>query len=306
MDLSHVNSTRDSNQVTRAYLDSLLVEPRYLDSGVPDLGMTLYGRHFSSPVMIAAFSHLGNTHPGGMAEMARGAQAADICNWAGMGSREELADILSTGAGTIKIVKPYADRERVFGMLRAAEELGALAVGMDIDHSFDHRGQPDCVLGDVMKPVSREELRDFVQATKLPFVVKGVLSVQDAVKCAEAGVSGILLSHHHGIMPYAVPPLMALPRIRAAVGTQMDIFVDCSIDTGADVFKCLALGAKAVCVGRSILPSLHDKGAEGVREYVAHMNDDLRAMMARTASPSLERIPGDVLWDSATGKQLFR
>lgn len=304
MDLSKVSSTRDSNQVTRAYLDSLLVEPRYLDSGVPDLGIDLYGRHFSSPVMIAAFSHLGKTHPGGMAEMARGAQLADICNWAGMGSQEELTDILATGAGTIKIVKPYADRERVLNMLRFAEQSGALAVGMDIDHSFDGRGNPDNVLGDVMAPVSTAELKDFVQATKLPFIVKGVLSVHDAERCAQAGVKGLLLSHHHGIMQYAVPPLMALPRIKAAVGSGIDLFVDCGIDTGADVFKCLALGAKAICVGRVILPSLRDKGAEGVKEYVDQMNDELRAMMARTASLRTDCIPADVLWNSATGRQL--
>lgn len=304
MDVSKVTNLRDANQLTRAYLDSILVEPRYLDSCVPDLSMELYGRRFSSPVMICAFSHLGNQHPGGMAEMARGAKAADICNWAGMGSEEELAEILATGAGTIKIVKPYADRERVFSMLRYAEASGALAVGMDIDHSFDHRGQHDVVLGEQMSPVSTEELRSFVQATRLPFIVKGVLSVHDAVKCAEAGVSGILVSHHHGMLPYAVPPLMALPRIKAAIGNSMDIFVDCSIDTGADTFKCLAMGAKAVCVGRCVLPIFQEKGAEGVKQYIDRMNDELRGMMARTASPSLDRIARDVLWDSATGKQL--
>lgn len=306
MDVSKVTSMRDSTQLTRAYYDSLLVEPRYLDSGVPDLSMELYGQRFASPVMIAAFSHLSGTHPGGMPEMARGAAQAGICNWAGMGDEAEFESIMATGAQTIKIVKPYADREKVFRRLRHAAEHGALAVGMDIDHSFDYRGYPDNVIGELMAPVSTKELRSFVQATDKPFIVKGVLSVQDAVKCAEAGVRGILISHHHGIMPCAVPPLMALPRIRAAVGNAMDIFVDCAIENGEDVFKCLALGAKAVCVGRAILPALHDKGADGVKAYVDGMNDQLRAMMARTASPSLEKIPGDVLWDSATGRQIIR
>lgn len=305
MDLSKVTNMRDANQLTRAYLDSILVEPRYLDSCAPDISMELYGEKFASPITICAFSHLNAWHPGGMVEMARGAKLAGIANFAGMGSEEELACIIGTGAKTIKIVKPYADREKVFSMLRFAEANGALAVGMDIDHSFDHRGNTDNVLGMEMKPVSTEELKSFVNATKLPFIVKGVLSVHDAEKCAEAGVSGILLSHHHGIMPYAVPPLMALPRIKAAIGSSMDIFVDCSIDTGADAFKCLALGAKAVCVGRSIQHAFKEKGAEGVNEYVGHMNDELRAMMARTASPSLNRIARDVLWDSATGKQLI-
>jgi len=305
MDLSKVTNPKDSNQITRAYLDSILVEPRYLDSRVPDISMELYGRSFSSPITICAFSHLSAWHPGGMVEMAKGAKLAGIANFAGMGSEDELKDIIATGAATIKIVKPYADREKVFSMLRHAESIGALAVGMDIDHSFDSHGRADNVLGMQMQPVSTEELNGFVNATKLPFIVKGVLSVQDAVKCAEAGVSGILLSHHHGIMPYAVPPLMALPRIKAAICNSMDIFVDCSINTGIDAFKCLAMGAKAVCVGRSIQDAFKQKGAEGVNEYIANMNDELRAMMARTASPSLDCIPRDVLWDSQTGKQLF-
>lgn len=300
MDLSKITNFRDSNQITRAYFDSILVEARYLDSCMPDLSMTLFEKTFASPIMIAAFSHLSGTHPGGMVEMAKGAKLAGILNWAGMGDEDEFTRIRETGAETIKIVKPYQDREKVFRYLKHAEKEGALAVGMDIDHSFDHRGYNDVCLGMEMKPVTREELASFVKATDLPFVVKGVLSVQDAVKCKEAGVSGILLSHHHGIQSYAVPPLAMLPRIKKAIGNSMEIFVDCSIDTGADAFKCLALGAKAVCVGRAILPSLHDEGAEGVKKYVDRMTDDLRALMARTASRTLSEIPTDVLYDAST------
>ncbi|MDD2647873.1 MAG: alpha-hydroxy acid oxidase [Eubacteriales bacterium] len=295
---------RDANQLTRAYMDSILVEPRYLGSCTPDISMELFGKRFSSPIMIAAFSHLSGTHTGGMPEMARGAKLAGICNWAGMGDEKELSDILATGAETIKIVKPYANREAVFDMLEFAKRSGALAVGMDIDHSFDVRGKPDVVLGLEMKPVSEEELADFVRATDLPFIVKGVLSEADAEKCARAGVRGILLSHHHGIMPYAIPPLMALPKIRAAIGNQMEIYVDCGIETGCDAFKALAMGAKAVCVGRSILPSLKENGAQGVKEYVDNMADELRGMMARTASRDLAHIAGDLLWDASTGKKI--
>ena len=294
-----MENCRDANAFTRTYLDSLLITPQYLDSVTPDLSMELYGRRFASPIMICAFSHLSGQHPGGMVEMARGAAMADICNFAGMGDTDELAGILSTGAGTVKIVKPYADREKVFSMLRWAEAHGALAVGMDIDHSFGHDGYPDVVCGLEMAPVSLAELKRFVQATRLPFVVKGVLSVQDAEKCAEAGVSGIVLSHHHGIMPYAVPPLMLLPKLREAVGDRMDLFVDCGMDTGADVFKALALGAKAVCLGRCVLPAFHEEGAKGVADYVNNMQNELRAMMARTCSPDTAHIARGVIWNTA-------
>ena len=304
MDFSKVTQSTDSALITRAYLDQILVEPRYLDSCVPDIRMELYGKTFSSPVMIAAFSHLSGTHPGGMPEMACGAAAAGCCNWAGMGSREELTDILSTGASTVKIIKPYADRKRVFDMIAFACQSGCLAVGMDIDHSFGGDGLPDNVLGDAMKPVSQAELKDFIAAADRPFIVKGVLSVPDAEKCAEAGAKGLLISHHHGIMPCAVPPLMILKDIRRAVGEDLDLFIDGSIQSGIDAFKCLAMGAKAVCVGRAILDRFRASGSEGVCEYLTGMKSELRAMMARTGSPDLNRIAKDVLWDGASGTRI--
>lgn len=301
MDLSHVKNAHDANELTRAYLDSLLVEARYLDGASPDTRLTLYGKTFETPIMIAAFSHLDNVRENGMALMAQGAKDAGACNWAGMGEESELEGILATGAQTVKIVKPYADRSLVFHRLEHAYRAGALAVGMDIDHSFGPTGQPDRI-GDLeMAPVSLEELKAFVKATPLPFVVKGVLSVQDALKCAQAGVSGILLSHHHGILPCAVPPLMALPAIRKAVGDRLDLFVDCSIDSGIDAFKALALGARAVCVGRAILPALERDGAAGVTAFLKQATGELAGMMAKTGCTDLGHIGRGLLWDASRG-----
>lgn len=304
MDFSKIKNAYDSTEITRAYFDQLLVESRYLDSRTPDLSMELYGEAFSSPIMIAAFSHLSKTHPGGMVEMAKGAYECGICNWAGMGSPEELSSILGTGAKTVKIIKPYADRKRVFDMIDFACKSGCLAVGIDIDHSFGGNGFPDVVLGEEMMPVSAEELGEFIAASDKPFIIKGVLSVTDAEKCVKAGAKGLLVSHHHGIMQYAVPPLMALPEIKKAVGNDIPLFVDCAVDTGADAFKCLAMGTKAVCVGRAVLESFRSEGADGVKKYVEQMNKGLRAMMARTCSTDLEHIAKGVLWDGSTGKRI--
>ncbi len=285
----------DANEWTRAYLDSILVEMRLLDSCVPDTSCTIFGRKFATPVMTAAFSHLDRMHKGGMVTMAQGAAEAHALNWAGMGSAEELEGILGACPETIKIIKPYMDRDLVREKLQHAYKAGAIAVGMDIDHSFNRKGQHDVVLGMEMAPVSLDELKSFAAETPLPFVVKGVLSVQDALKCREAGVSGILVSHHHGMIPYGVPPLMILPEIANAVGADMDIFVDCHIDTGADTFKALALGAKAVCVGRAALDDFSKTGAEGVRAYIDAMTDGLREMMAKTGAVDLASIDPGVL-----------
>ena len=95
-------------------------------------------------------------------------------------------------AKTVRIIKPHADNKDVIWRIEHANQHGAFAVGMDIDHAFSHDGKYDVCRDLPMKPKSTEELKMFVQASKVPFIVKGVLSVQDAVKCAEAGVGGIV------------------------------------------------------------------------------------------------------------------
>ncbi len=169
-----------------------------------------------------------------------------------------------------------------------AEEAGAFGVGMDIDHIFGEGGCDVCV-GEEMAPQTEEMLASYVGSTKLPFIVKGVLSPEDAVKCADIGARGIIVSHHHGRMPCAVPPMMILPEIREALaGRDMTIIVDCGIASGADVYKALALGADAAAVGRSMLPSLEKEGTEGVKQFISKVGRELRYIMSFTGfrSPS--------------------
>lgn len=286
----------DSDQITRDYLDSLLLEMRHLDGCIPDTTFELYGEQFRTPIMMAALSHLNNIHEDGMVEMARGAALAGAVNWAGMGEKDELERITATGAKTIKIIKPYADNDLILERIAHAGECGVLAVGMDIDHAFNGKGEYDKVLGYDMAPKSQEEIRRFVESTSLPFVVKGVLSRQDAYKCLQAGVKGIVISHHHGIMDYALPPLRILPEIAKVINGQIPIFVDCGIISGMDAFKALALGAKAVSAGRVIMPPLKEKGALGVKEQICQMNEELKGVMARTGSPDLKHIDPSVIW----------
>lgn len=286
----------DSNQITREYFDSLLVEMRHLDGALPETGLELFGEQFSTPVMTAALSHLGNVCENGMVQMAEGARLAGAVSWAGMGDEKELEDITATGARTIKIIKPYVDNDYILKRIAHAEKCGVMAVGMDIDHAFSGKGKYDVVLGMEMRPKSLEEMKEFVKATKLPFVVKGVLSVKDAEKCLEAGVKGIVVSHHHGIIDYAVPPLMILPEIVRVVQKQIPVFVDCGIESGSDVFKALALGADAVCVGRALMGSLQVNGAEGVQEKIASLTEELAGIMARTGASDLSQIDPSVIW----------
>jgi isopentenyl diphosphate isomerase/L-lactate dehydrogenase-like FMN-dependent dehydrogenase len=288
----------DSNRITREYFESLLIEMRHIGAIIPDTRLHLYGEEFSTPVMTSAFSHLDRFREDGMVVMAEGAKAAGAVMWAGWGSDTELERITATGAKTIKIIKPKADNGLILHRIAHAEACGCIAVGMDVDHSFNKKGEYDNIRGTQMAGKTLDEIRQFAGATKLPFIIKGVLSVQDALKCLDAGVRGIVLSHHHGIMDYAVPPLMILPKIIEAVGDKIPVFVDCGVESGFDAFKALALGAAAVCVGRTILEPLKENGADGVKDMIQDMTAQLAGAMARTCSPDITRIDSSLIWKS--------
>ncbi len=288
----------DANAITRAYFDEILIEMRHIDNTTPDTTLRLYGETFATPIMMAALSHLkGQGGQGdGMVEMAEGAALAGAVNWAGMGDEDQFARIAATGAKSIKIIKPYDDENMVLRRMEHAESVGALAVGMDLDHSFGGNGKPDVVLGLPMRPRTQKDIEGYVKRTKLPFIIKGVLSRTDARKCLDAGVQGIVVSHHHGILATAVPPLMVLPEIVEEIGGRIPIFVDCGVMNGVDAFKALALGATAVSVGRPVMEPIRQNGAQGACQTICDITAELAGAMARTCSPDLAHIDRGLLW----------
>ncbi len=286
----------DSNKITEEYFQRILVETRYLDAVTPNLSVDLFGKSFATPVMTAALSHLKGKDGDGMVQMAQGAAQAGALTWVGMSTSKQYEAIAKTGAPLVRIIKPYEDEKEFLSSLEQAENLGAVAVGMDIDHSFNGQGQPDNVLGMPMRPRTFQEIESYCKRTSLPFVVKGVLSAQDAQKCLDAGAGGILVSHHHGIMASAVPALMVLPEILKVVKGRIPVFVDGSFENGVDVFKALALGADGVCVGRVLMSPIQEQGAEGCRQMIQTISGELAAAMARTCSPDPRHIDPSVLW----------
>ncbi len=285
----------NSNRIAREYIDSLYIETRYMDSATPDTAFTLYGERFASPVMTAALSHLDHfMFPGAAEALARGAKAADALLWYGMAPDEEIDALSATGARMIEIIKPYADREKIYRKIRHAEALGLVAVGIDIDHLFANDGRPDIVDGETMSPMAAAEMAEICRATRLPVIAKGVLSRHDARRCLDAGVAGMVLSHHNNRIEYAVPPLAVLPEI-AAMGGDVPLFVDCEIRTGMDAFKALALGASGVCIGRPLMTAIKQGGAEAVADYLRRARDELAKTMAYTCCPCLADIDGSII-----------
>lgn len=287
--------TASSDTITRQYLDSLLLEVRHLDAVLPEISFSCFGKTFSAPLTTGALSHLHQVCNQGMQQMAQGAAMAGVIAFSGMGPCEELAQMVDTGASVIKIIKTYQDRDLILQKVKHAESCGAMAVGMDIDHAFNPFEGFDCIDGREMRPLTTSELKAFVRSTSLPFVIKGVLSIRDAVKCKEAGVQGIVVSHHNGRLDYSVPALMMLPEIRKAVGDEMMIFVDGAIETGTDVLKALALGADACSIGRPLMPRLGERGAAGVADYFSMLRQGLSYAMSMTGCGSLREISADLI-----------
>ena len=287
------NRISDANEITARYMDSILIKQRLIDSEVADTTVELFGETFSSPVLMPAFSHIkeyGGRELTGLEEYSIAAKNMNVLNFVGMMENDMYKRIADTGAKTVRIIKPYADNLKVRDQMKFAEDNGAVAIGMDIDHIFGNEGL-DVVVGELMTVQTSDMIRSYIESTKLPFVVKGVLSEEEAVKCVDLGAKAIIVSHHHGRLPYAVPPLMVLPSIKKALeGRDVKIFVDCGISSGADVYKCIALGANAAAVGRSMLPSLEEGGIEGMEKFITKVNNELRYIMSCTGFKTTDQI----------------
>ena len=282
----------DPVRIARIYMDSLLVESRVVGAVRPDTTFRFLGETFSTPVMTAALSHLD------LESMAAGAKQAGACVSIGMGGNEEMGKVLATGAKVMKIIKPYADEKEILSRLEYAEENGALAVGMDVEHAVNTDDAEDSVvMGLQMKQPTLAELEKYIRHTKLPFFIKGALSVQDALRCRDLGAAGLILSHHNGLTRFAVPPVMVLPEIRKAVGKDLLLIADGGIESGVDAFKALARGADAVTMGKALMGPLKENGADGVAETLRKATAQLQAMMIRTGTKNLKHMDPSVIWE---------
>lgn len=285
---------------TRHFLDEILIEERIIGTKVADISMELWGRKFSSPIMMPAFSHLnkaGLDHKP-MEEYARAAKDLGLVNWVGMEPDEDYEKIAAVGADTIRIIKPFAGHGKIRLQMDFAVEHRALAVGIDIDHSIGTDGEADVVDDEKMGTLTEDDLKgfaDYAHQLGVPFVAKGVLSARDASACERAGADAIVVSHHHGRLPFAVPPAMVLPEIKKVSG-KMKVFADCSVDDGRDAYKLMALGADAVSTGRAILPGLLKDGTSAVEEKIRQMSSQLKELMGYTGVAGVSDFDPSVLW----------
>jgi 4-hydroxymandelate oxidase len=125
------------------------------------------------------------------------------------------------------------------------------------------------------------ELERIASRTKLPVVLKGVLHPEDARRAPDHGAAAVIVSNHGGRqMDGSIPPALALPDVVEAADGRVEVYVDGGVRTGVDVLRALALGARAVLVGRPYLWALAIDGENGVRELLARFKAEFTNAMA--------------------------
>ncbi len=134
------------------------------------------------------------------------------------------------------------------------------------------------------------------QNTKLPIILKGIIHSDDARRALDAGVDGIIVSNHGGRQTDgSIATLDALPKIAEVVQNRIPVLLDSGIRGGADVIKALALGAKAVCVGRPYVYGLTIGGEQGVYEVMRNMMADFELTMALAGCRNIAEIKAEML-----------
>jgi len=134
------------------------------------------------------------------------------------------------------------------------------------------------------------------EQTSLPIVLKGILHAEDARRAVEQGVDGLIVSNHGGRqVDGAIGALDALPEIREAVGGELAVLFDSGIRTGADIFKALALGANAVCLGRPYVWGLALDGRSGVEDVLRSLLAEFDLTVALSGYTSLAQLDSSTL-----------
>lgn len=291
-------NTGNSDKITRRYLDQLLIEMRIIDSDLASTEAEIFGTKLATPIMLGAIAGYEFMGENAILREAEAAGELNTIMWLNEHmTDDEIKAVVGSGAKAAMVVKPYRDLNMFLDLAKKFTDLGCIAIASDIDHAYSRRdgGYDHSMQGVEFGPRSSDELRTIVSTLEVPFVAKGVLSVHDAVCCDNAGVKHIIVSHHHNIMDYSVPPLMILPDIKKAVSGDMTVIVDCGIDTGADAFKALALGADLVCTARAVMKTLRSDGKDGVVKLIRDNTAQLRNFLNRTGSPDISHIDPSVI-----------
>ncbi|HVM99310.1 MAG TPA: alpha-hydroxy acid oxidase [Caulobacteraceae bacterium] len=298
----------------RRAFERVAIRPRVLVD-VSRINMTtqLLGDEVAAPVMVAPTGPQGAVCAEGEVATAEAAGRAGVLIVAPSGSNRTIEEIAAAATAPLWLqLYLYPERERTLALVRRAEAAGCRAIMLTADSprfgrkerslrtedQFDWpehgnlAGLPPARLPFVRGAPATWADVDWLQSeTPLPLVLKGVLTGEDATIAAARGVAGIVVSNHGGRqLDGAVASLDALPEVVAEAGGRCEIYLDGGVRRGTDVLKAIALGAKAVMVGRPVLWGLAAAGADGVADVLGMLKAELQLAMALAGRPTLADI----------------
>ncbi|KYH31062.1 L-lactate dehydrogenase [Clostridium tepidiprofundi DSM 19306] len=270
----------------------------------PDLEIEMFGHKMSLPIFAAPVSGTTLNMGGKFTEEEYISWVIEGCLNAGiypMVGDTAVDSFLITNLEQLKkndgkgipFIKPW-ENTNVIKKIKMVEESGAFAVGMDIDAcgliTLALHGKP-------VMPKTIDDIKEIVNSTKLPFILKGIMTVDEAELAIKAGVSAIVVSNHGGrVLDHTPGVAEVLPKIAKAVKGKITILADGGVRSGVDILKMLALGADAVLIGRPFVTASFGGQTEGVKIYIEKLKSELKSAMILTGCESVKNIDESILY----------
>jgi 4-hydroxymandelate oxidase len=273
----------------RQAFDRITFRPRMMVNTTKlDLTAELFGMRMFAPILVGPLSQQERFHPEGELATARGAAAAKAVMVVAGQSSCPIEKIVEQSAKNEKTalwyqVFPEGDVEAVRVRARKAVEAGCKAVVLTM-------GVPPGPGWD-WSAIDR-----FRQGFNVPLVLKGIMSPEEAQLAAKRGVQGIVVSNYAGASGNALAaPIAVLPAIADAVGGRIPILIDGSFRRGSDILMAIALGARAVLIGRPVLWGLAAYGADGVQRVIEILQTEAARDMAMCGRANLQAVDRTVV-----------
>jgi 4-hydroxymandelate oxidase len=291
------------------------------------------GQHFHVPILLAPTAYQRLYHPEGELATIAGANAAGVSLVLASFASHSVEDIAKQVRRRFWFqLYVQRDRELTRSVVQRVEAAGCATLCVTVDtpilgiRTREMRSQfavPDDMpmpnmIGSPTDELSRSHLPEFGSIysrrldprltwddiswlrsiAKVPILLKGILNPEDARRALDAGASGIIVSNHGGRNLDTLPATAeALPRVVEAVAGRIPVLVDGGIRRGTDVLKALALGAKAVMIGRPYVYGLAVAGAAGVERVLQILKTELMMAMALAGVCSIKEIDRQVIWE---------
>lgn len=257
-----------------------------------------FGIELAAPIMAAPIANVKINYGSSVDEMTylqalgHGCKEAGLLAFLGDGANREAFEMplnlhRELPDHTVMTIKPWL-LDQVFSKLNEVKSCGPRAIAMDVDAAglilLKKMGVPVAY-----KTV--EDLKKIKEVANVPFIVKGVMTIEDAQAAMEAGADGIVVSNHGGrVLDDCAATIEVLEKIASYVDKRVKVFVDGGFRSGADVFKALALGADAVLIGRPFSHMAIGGLQEGVSLYAAKLIEEFKECMRMTGCITVQDI----------------